>query len=644
MSGELILTMHTLNKYGIPCEDATYYNSKSFEEVSENNYIFYLSKYKGNYVVTQGLSADGYLVPEKPEEDNPATGIVGFVYCDFHDNVVDYYSFNHGKFICTGSLPGTILENEDVNLNPAIHIETKVLSANLDSHEAEYQRFECDDNGNFSSLSNINLLAEWPYGAPTFVGTSYYTLVSLSFMDVDWWWNGFLYDDEGFEVVSTQFSRDTSGILPCYSQENFFTVNTTQDSNAYNCLYCIGSLYKVLYTSTDGTNTLALFEKVNLLIGDVKNNYQKEMEIQGYYDVDFFDAYIGSVIGMDTLENYKLTIPYFDTLSGIWSIGTSHHTGSRILFGRYFDNILFICVKEGNNEIWFNRAGRKLYDLTIPSGEYVSDRVDYKEYFYYVVSNSGISSVYRYHLNSGNLQIFTIPNTHNDGDGYQLLNRQILGGKYLAVYSGSNYCSLLDIDNLEGDIQYYVRFPITLSPGFHVTSAFKNNKNYGYGSSYNPYLLVLCNSIRTKKMKWSPLQFSAADNHALWCTQHGKYQHEGPGDTDTIGARCKSIGIYSSVSENIMLVFASNPEKEQMDAFKGWCESPHHYANILYSGNGYMCFASRTYPESVTEIETGAGMFDPISKTYLSEGQTLQIPEYLRGKVKIYVQNFIIED
>jgi len=641
MSDQILLPMHTLNKYGIPCEDATAY--ADIQSRSGSGDVFYLqqSNNKSDYVVTQGLTSDDYIPPDPPEEEYPATGVPGFLYCDFYDNQVDYYSFLTGELLTTGSLPGIIVQNDDLNLDPAIHVDTGKLSANLDNHEFEYQRFEREDSGDFTEIGRENIWKEFPYSSAGYFGRLINTVSSSK--DFDWHWNGLCLEDaSGSVVASTHFTRDTSGILPCYAQDNFFTFNATEcvTNDGGEVIRCLGILWKAYYPGLASSTDLLMFEKVNLLVGDVLNytasdQWKDTWDSDLWYDIVIFDSNHIDI----NINNYDYLWTYFDTLSGSWSPGQTSVNGSRTLLGRYFNNILYICIT-GNPEIWFNSYGQTLYQLQIPTGDYVSERVDYKYHFYYVVYTGGKSYVYKYDLNTGTKYTYEIPDIYSNEGYYKLLNRQVLGGKYLAVYTGSSHAILLDIDNLSGEIKYHVNFPISLSPGFHITSALKG---YYGESGHNPFLLVLCNKLRTNKMMWSSLQEIVASNHAYWCAQHGKYQHEGPGDVDTVGTRCRAMGLYASVSENIMLVISSNTEKEQMDAFKGWCGSPHHYTNILRSANICMSFGCATYPASVTEIETGVGMFDPISKTYLSESQTIQIPEYLRGKVKIYVQNFIIE-
>jgi hypothetical protein len=53
-----------------------------------------------------------------------------------------------------------------------------------------------------------------------------------------------------------------------------------------------------------------------------------------------------------------------------------------------------------------------------------------------------------------------------------------------------------------------------------------------------------------------------------------------------------------------------------------------------------MSSAWALYPSSVTQITVGPGFTDG-SGNYTTEETIFEIPEHLRGKYKIYVQNFI---
>lgn len=308
--------------------------------------------------------------------------------------------------------------------------------------------------------------------------------------------------------------------------------------------------------------------------------------------------------------------------------------------GRYLNEVLFIIVSKGDTERWYDSESIFLFEFDNPIGDYVSHRFYSQYHFNHIVAIGGKSYLYQYSLRSGNLTQYELENPYDDT--YELGNRQLLGDRYIFLKVGSsNTCVLFDINSPRSGIIYTVNMDVDVEIGYHIIPNFVKME---YGSSYNPYLLSLCNELREKhsrgKMYWTSQQAMVAQNHATWCANNGVFSHTGVGGSD-VRRRCKEAGIYMGSSENITTVLKSNNEREQLDAFTNWLGSPRHLGNIMQSVHKLMSFASATYPSHITEIHVDAGMWDPISQSYTTEAAVIEVPEAYRGKIKIYVQNFI---
>jgi hypothetical protein len=123
--------------------------------------------------------------------------------------------------------------------------------------------------------------------------------------------------------------------------------------------------------------------------------------------------------------------------------------------------------------------------------------------------------------------------------------------------------------------------------------------------------------------------------HLDWCLERGRQQHIGAGGKYPV-ERGIAAG-FNSADEVLMGMMAQNRVFEEVaTCMAGWRASPTHWASINKPEQVLMGFAVGTYPESVTKIIQGAGLYDPGTGTY-STGDTIQelAPEAI-GKTKLY--------
>jgi hypothetical protein len=275
----------------------------------------------------------------------------------------------------------------------------------------------------------------------------------------------------------------------------------------------------------------------------------------------------------------------------------------------------------------------------------LTGRINHQNSFFYVAVNLTTKNSYllHYNLSSGSMIKTELINPYRDiplEGFYQISNLQLIADKYLMVRTSSGHIIFFDAYNPSQGIKGEVVIESTWSQlgtsGYYVVPQLGDDQPTSDPTTN--VLLQLCNAIRTLKMTWATNQVQVCQAHANWCVENAVFQHEGPGG-NSVGDRNHAVGIYAGVSENITIVNVSTDDTEQTDAFNNWIESPHHLEGIIRGGNKYMSFACATYPESVTQISVGIGMWDGAG--YTTEPGIREVQEWERGKLKIYVQNFI---
>jgi uncharacterized protein YkwD len=582
-----------------------------------------------------------------PDPFEPITGIEGFNFCFFRndgvDGYIDYYSLGSGSLIKTVKLPDQISDSYDANLLPHVAIENSYVTAKLLTHPEAYQRYIRNLDGSLTLDSFTDIQMTLPLNAITYIGNLVIDyngqIIALPFYDGCW------------------LEQDTYSLVPSNTGDGFVHFNSFGVNNA-GYISQTGRLYKEnpnTIQSSDPDIKRDIVDKDDLFVGSL-TDYVIQVEAWTLATNEWLDWFLDN-LGYDIRNNSHLLVPVFN--QNYDDGNTQSKLGTGIIVGRYIKNQsvtnLFICVaselKDSTSGIrcfqrWFNSSGYWMYDFIYPNAEtdpsiqYTSGRVDHWGSFYYVIAKvNGESYLRRYDLYNGTYNEYLLENPYKDipYEGYyKLKNKEIVDGKYIVLNTSAGHFVFFDAMNPASGIQGEIVISITTQEeGFFIIPQIGDNQP---ASAVTNRLLQLCNSIRSLKMTWAANQVQVCQDHANWCVANEVFQHEGPGG-NSVGDRNHYAGVYAGVSENIDIVMTSTENKEQTDAYEDWIASPHHLEGIIRGGNKYMSFASATYPYSVTEIAVAAGMWDGTS--YTTEPTIRIVQEYERGKLKLYVQNFI---
>jgi len=731
---EFTLTMHTLNKYGVPCTDVTEYITRSGGG-SGNSIGFYLQKNPATILMFSKMKSIPGTDPEIPDPFEPVTGIPGYVFCVFRNETInsvekgycDYFSLGSGALMMTVELPYRVGSGPSaVDIDSDLVLYSPILVDTADG-QYEYGRFRRSTKGLFTIEGHVPLSKKyhWPNSVLYIEGesglvqprdipctdfdpeTDRITLAGHGFIDGDNDWiflqpsgtmPGGLVAVKWYVIVNVvgdtfQLANTPSGFggwtgepiditsqgtgyvtlavdagLYFYDQAvlNYDAMGTIPSNIRNNHLYCnriggsvnyqTGRLYYEalpdLSSDTGEYKRIAL-GKDELLVGSLGagTDYTIQVPMYEYLDENYPNR-----------ESYTELIPSFN--KDVDDGSGKYINGSGIIIGRYYANALYILLSfddirgsSGNQlyQKWYNSGGQFLYELICPSymdednNEVLMEtggRVDHGYYFFHVFSNPLTNESYlrQYSLSSGQYNQTLLQNDKKDLGYYELTNYQLINNKYLMLrHSGDRgYNVFFDAYNPSSGIQGEVVIETTEYPfGYYVIPSV--GMDQPAGSPTTNKLLQLCNSVRSIKMTWAVNQVQVCQDHADWCVAHSVMWHEGPIlSMDAPAAlvyRNQQKGIYAGLAENLTLAFTADEETEQIQAFENWQLSPHHYENILRAGNKYMSFAVATYPESVTQIDCGVGTF--VNGGYATEVTIFEVPENLRGKIKLYVQNFI---
>jgi len=625
------MTMHTLNKYGIPCTDVTeYVNLPSAPSASEGSpAVFYLQKSKYNYLIKTKLKSSVPDIPI-PEPFEPITGIQGFNYCVFHNEpdssfgstgYIDYYSLASGTLVKTVALPYMVggAFPMAVDINSSVVVYDPVHTEN----EGEcYGKFTRNADGSLTEVGKVHLNVPLKYNDVTLAGTT----------------GSYI----GYHVNYLMY--DKASLRPSLNYNNRIHSNVFGEDKQ------IGRFYEEAFpdlsedqTSPEVYNKRVALRYDDLFVGDLSPDSDYVLQ------VPFSDI-------MDTPDlNFSFIVNIFNDQvndgSGKYIIGSGQ------IQGIYYGSSLFILLtfddirgSSGNQayQKWYNSSGSFLYEWIWPEDEdgnlySLTGRITHQNSFFYVIYDTNLNSyLLHYNLISGSMIKTELNNPYKDTalEGpYKISNLQLIDNKYLMVHTSSGHIIFFDAYNpsqgIKGEISMASNFGQLANPGYYVVPQVGDDQPL---SSVTNKLLQLCNSIRSLKMTWAANQVQVCQDHANWCVSNRVMQHEGPGG-NSVGDRNHAVGIYAGVSENLIIVNTTTDDIEQTDAFNGWCGSPHHYQGIIRGGNKYMSFAYATYPESVTEIFLPAGFWN--GTEYTTESEIREVQEWERGKLKIYVQNFI---
>lgn len=741
---EIIITMHTLNKYGVPCEDVTEY----FERLSSsgNPAIFYMEKTPvsfGMFTKMKPLSGGGDGDGNYPDPFEPVTGIPGYVFCVFRNDAeefgnkgyCDYYSLGSGSLMATIELPYMVASSV---VKPAVDINTDVVVYDpviIEDQSYQYGRFKRDAKGSLTIQGHV--LCDTGYYFPDallFVaGLNSYTgedmipprnipytafnvedntvtLLNHGFVDGDNEWINFnfvgtppggLVSNKWYVVVNVTVTTFQLAVNPM--EQNPWTGNpidiTSQGTgfgvlvvdygnygydnaklqNDANSMYPVNIHENRLYVNRYGedkqTGRLYYEELPDL----TDNNYIYKRMVAGYINLFVGELAVGTEYVIEVpfsnlldanypdKEIYTDPVKVFndqvDDGSGKYIIGSGQ------IQARFYYNSLFIILTfddirgtAGNQayQKWYNSSGQFLYEWMYPFYTnsqnvlvpYVlTGRVNHQNSFFYVLGNpeTNESWLRQYNLLTGYYVETKLENPYKDeavsGGYYKISNLQLIQDKYLMChFSGANgHTVFFDAYVPSAGIQGEIVLDVTNDyMGYYVIPSIGVNEPAT--SPITNTLLELCNDYRSLKMEWAIDQVQVCQDHADWCVANSCYQHEGPvagEDAPTsLGRRNAVLNIFAGFAENLCFITESNPEDEMIRAFEGWKLSPHHWNNIIRGGNKYMSFACATYPESVTHVVQGIGQYLG-DGNYSTEPSIFEIPENLRGKYKIYVQNFI---
>ena len=714
---EFTLTMHTLNKYGVPCTDVTDYVTRS-SGIGISS-AFYMQKSPTSVLMFSKMKSSKYT---RPDPFEPITGIEGFDYCVFvNDNeefgstgYIKYYSLGSGALKATVALPCMIGDGliQSVDINSSYVVYDGVES---ELEPPKYNRFIRQGDG--SLVIDGRLLFERGMYYPNsylYAGTTgTHNSIQVSYSDIS-------VESDEF-LVEHEIPEGTLALLQCSGTPPSPLVN----GNAYYLIEVTAQSFKVASTpggtaidlTSQGTgyctfsfsgytgyhNALYLYDKVGLRASNIINDeiyinvFGEEKQIGRFFkeplpdlsaDSDtkrmcsgYLDLFVGD---LDPTSDYVLQVPFssimpedapnkeqytflvnifndqVDDGSGEYTIGSGQIQG--VWCDKNFKILLSFDDVRGSSgnqayQKWYSYDGQFLFVWKYPEYTFeettyfygLAGRVFHGNYMFDVMINeqTNTSYLYSYYMGVNSTpSIHELDNPYKDDEGYYFVtNLQIIGDQYL----------MLNLNDNNSHCVFFKVYSPQLGIVGEVTMAWAYAQQQGYRvvpkigvdepiSPYNPVLLQLCNYIRSLKMTWASNQVQVCQDHANWCVAHSVAQHEGPvpgEDAETsLRNRNNAKGIYGGVSENITLVIEAEDETEQTNAFDAWYNSERHLENIVRGGNKNMSYAWAQYPSSVTQITVGPG-FTSGDGSYTTEETIFEIPEHLRGKYKIYVQNFI---
>lgn len=709
--GNQIITMymHTLNKYGVPCEDALEYvfPDSNITIQSEDEEIFFLAKSIRTSKFIVRMKSNQYV---KPDPLDPITGIEGFDYCvfkndDSENGFIEYYSLASGALKLTVPLPAMV--GTEITAAVDINLNFVVYDAVYDKESsALYSRFVRQGDGSlelngqlllsrdYKAFNPILLLGttadrqpfyveeedinvsddsfyvpehEIPEGTivnlrcngtpptPLYSGNSYYLVeVTENTFKLSLTLNGEAIDleDAGEGTCSFHFpgyegydngwyEYDKTGLAPYNIVDNYIYMNIFGSNRQTGRLY-----YEALPDLTaDSEDKRVCLGYHDLFVGSLNpdSDYVKEVFYYEFLPDDYPDR-----------EQYNFLVNVFDEEvsdgSGAYIIGSGQIQGvfcdKHLMILLTFDDVRGDSGNQSYQK-WYSAEGEFRMVWSFPDGYGIAGRIFYKWKMIDVMISLTTyeAHLYVYDLSSGSLISTTLlDNPYLEEEGYYFVtNRQVIDDRYimLNLSNNSDHCVFFEIGNSYPTNEVIMNWSYGQQTGYRVVPQIGGDEPV---SAYNPKLLQLCNDIRNRKMTWAEKQVAVCQDHADWCVSHGVLQHEGPvpGEDGSTSLRHRNDvkGVYGGLAENITLVIEAEDETEQVNAFDAWYNSPHHLENMVRDGNKYMSYAWAKYPSTVTQIICGPGMYLGNGE-YSTEETIFEVPEHLRGKYKIYVQNFI---
>jgi hypothetical protein len=347
MANQIInMTMHTLNKYGVPCTDVTEYVSlSSAPSASEgSSAVFYLQKYSSqpySYLIKTKLKSILPDIPDIPDPFEPITGITGYAYCVFYNEgsggFIDYYSLGSGSKIKTVSLPFPVASS----FPAAVDINSEFVAYDPVHSEGEppcYGRFRRNADGGLTEIGKVHLEIPLQWDDVTYVGET------PDGMFIGYNNNYLLYSKTSLRPSLNYNNKihSQSGSLGRLYEEEFPDLSND-------------------LTYPEWTTKRKALRYDNLFVGDL--NTDSDYVIQ----VPFSDI-------MNPVDlNYSFMVNIFNNEKDVGGV-----IGTAYLYGYYYNNLLYILISsddirgaQGNQmcQKWFNSAGNFLYNWVWPSDE-----------------------------------------------------------------------------------------------------------------------------------------------------------------------------------------------------------------------------------------------------------------------------------
>jgi uncharacterized protein YkwD len=141
------------------------------------------------------------------------------------------------------------------------------------------------------------------------------------------------------------------------------------------------------------------------------------------------------------------------------------------------------------------------------------------------------------------------------------------------------------------------------------------------------------------RLKYGPIAAKLAKQQKDYLIATGRMEHLDE-NGEAFAVRALAAGLFKA-GEIISGVYTQGTYNLDVDqAYAGWKESPHHYGEIINPIYNCIGWADGFYPETTTSLILGAGQYNPATGTYTTEESTVDIPEAMWGKLRLFVVVF----
>jgi uncharacterized protein YkwD len=141
------------------------------------------------------------------------------------------------------------------------------------------------------------------------------------------------------------------------------------------------------------------------------------------------------------------------------------------------------------------------------------------------------------------------------------------------------------------------------------------------------------------RLKYGPIAAKLAKQQKDYLIANSRLEHL-DANGDAFAVRAQDAGLFKA-GEIMAAVYTLGSYNLDVDqAYVSWKQSPHHYSEIINTIYNCIGWADGFYPETVTSIITGAGQYIPETGTYTTEETSVDIPEEMLGKLRLFVVVF----